>query len=152
MVFEGELVIVLNEPASEEELVFFARTVFEFPSPTFVICNSPPSVKKGVAEVNRIAGNMGRSVLIVPDWGAAIEMFKPERVFYFDHKVTRGLDVRKIAEPLKADKTVVIVFGTAPLKGMEHLGLESELLLPTAVGIAIYLVQEALNPATPTLV
>lgn len=152
MVFEGELVIVLNNPESPEECIHFARTVFEFPESTLVICGAPPSMKKPVEEVNKIAREYGRSVLTAPDWAAAVEMFRPEKVFFFNHKVKRNLEGGKIAEPLKGDKTVAIVFGTAPMKGMEAIGLKTQLTLPTAVGITLYLVGEALNPAGPSMI
>ncbi len=149
MVFEGELVIVLNEPYDREECLAFSKTVFEFPATTFVLCNVPPSSAKTVEEVNVIATTLGRSVLSVPHWSEVVEMFRPEKTFYFDNKVKRHIEAGKLSEPLKADKVVVIVFGSLPVKGINHIGLSHKLSLPAAVSIVLYLIEEALNPAGP---
>lgn len=147
MVFEGELVIVLNSPENSEECELFARTVFEFPAATLVICNPPASLKKTVDAINKKAGEMGRSLLTAPDWAAVTELFRPDKVSYYNHRARKRLEVTKIVEPLKSDKAVCVVFGSSPGKDAEQIGLIVDLTLPRAAAVIIYAVQEGLNPA-----
>jgi SpoU rRNA methylase family enzyme len=149
LVFEGELVIVLNSSANEEEAMDFARNVFEFPAATLVLCNTPPSLKSVAEAINKRAGELGRSVLTAPDWPAVVQLFRPDRTFYFNHRNKRHLDVGKMIEPLKSDKTVAVVFGSPVGKEAEIFGLETEVNLPAAASIILYAMQEALNPAGP---
>ncbi len=115
-----------------------------------MICAAAISLKKVLEEINKKAAELGRSALVAPDFEAVKQLFRPDKVAYFNHKTRKRLDVGKIVEPLKTDKTVLLVFGSPVGKEVENIALEIEVNLPSAVSIVLYAVREGLNPVGPT--
>lgn len=133
---EGHLVVVLNAPEGRAELINFARTVFDFPAASLVICTSEPGMEAALNLVHRIAYSDGRSFMSVARFEEAMELFRPERVVYVDASRKKRLEADGMRDDLKAGKTIALVFGT-PVVG-ERIGLEMNLNGAASAAVVLY--------------
>lgn len=123
---EGHLIVVLNAPESRAELINFARTVFDFPAASLVICTSDPRMKAALTLVHRIAYAKGRSFMSVAHFEETLELFRPELIVYADTSRNGRLEMDEIKDTLaNPESTVALVFGS-PVVG-HRIGLEMNL-------------------------
>ncbi len=101
------IVVVLHNVGSVQRLLDAAKAVFAFNDVELLVVSKPygAAAQMGVPEAQKMAFKRGKSFMVLPDLGDAVELLRPDKIY------TVSWDYGKPAGTLKTRGRIMVIIG-----------------------------------------